>query len=87
VWPDVLADSPSNPVIGARNMLRDGSRTFGRMARYSSGQLCGLSQGIHRVMDFKGLMGYLSKHRRICVTKKFREHLISKLIITEKFPR
>ena len=59
-------------------MLRDGSCTFGSMARYSNGQVCGLSQGIHRVMDFKGLMGYLSKHWRICNTEKFRDGWIDR---------
>jgi hypothetical protein len=35
-WPHGLADRPSNPVIGARKVLKCGSCTFGRMARYSS---------------------------------------------------
>jgi hypothetical protein len=57
------------------------------MASYFTGQVCGLSQGIHLVMDFKGLMGSLSKHRRICNTETFMENFISMLIIAEKLPR
>jgi hypothetical protein len=42
-------------------------------------------QGIHRVMDFKRLMNYLSKHRRICNIEKVWENIISMLIIIENF--